>query len=531
MKHLIAAAAVSLLAGSIQGQTWSTNLNSGTGLKLGLSSNHPLLLHTNNSVRLRLDESGHMTVPDLAGTGNRLVKVDANGLFSAYGPGTAGQVIYADGEWGDLPAVLNHLGTSGSGTSLKVYSTAPFFGIGTSSPAHALDVTGDIRTTTSLKADNGLYFGAASQLQVGYTPPGGGSRGVLNFGSALDFADAAGLCGESPLTDNGASLFGFFGLVTLPSAANGTGPKLNLTAASTGASIFSKDGPLYINNCNENVNICTGTSGNVGIGMVANAGTRLILRGDNVTKAFSILDAGSNPGGDENFTAYGNGQTFVGPKLQQNTGAMLTVGQAGKSSLALSLTDNTSTSNAAFYNVYGNGQTFIGSNVQQNTGAMLTVGQSNKSALALSLTDNTTGTNKDYFNVYGNGYTEIKVHSPAGMPNDRVLAIKDVSNITSKDLFVVKKDGKIYAREVEISLLTTFPDYVFADDYPLAPIPEVAAFIRRNRRLPGFEAAATYEAKGINVADMVVKQQQQLEEQMLYIIQLEKRLQALEAKK
>ncbi len=219
----------------------------------------------------------------------------------------------------------------------------------------------------------------------------------------------------------------------------------------------------------------------------------------------------------------------MGPNLQQNTGAMFTVGQASKTSLALSLTDNTTATNKSFYNVYGNGQTFIGTSLQQTTGAMLTVGQANKTGLALSLTDNTTATNKDYFNVYGNGYTEIKVYNPSAMPNDRVFAIKDMA--ATKDLFVVKKDGKVYAREVEINLLVTFPDYVFSNNYDLKSIPEVARFIEKNKHLPGFEKGEVYETNGINVANMVIKQQEKIEEQMLYIIQLEKRLQALEAKK
>jgi hypothetical protein len=229
------------------------------------------------------------------------------------------------------------------------------------------------------------------------------------------------------------------------------------------------------------------------------------------------------------YNVYGSGQTFVGPDLQQNTNAMFTVGQASKTNLALSLTDNTTATNKAFYNVYGSGQTYIGPDLQQNNGSMLTVGQANDNALALSLTDNGFNPAKDFFNVYGNGYTEIKVHSPAGMPNDRVLAIKDMAN--SKDLFVVKKDGKVYAREVEISTIPVFPDYVFDKSYKLKTIPEVARFINDHKHLPGFEKGEYYEKNGVNVGDLMLKQQEKLEEQMLYIIQLEKRLQALENKK
>jgi hypothetical protein len=233
------------------------------------------------------------------------------------------------------------------------------------------------------------------------------------------------------------------------------------------------------------------------------------------------------------YNVYGSGKTYIGTDLQQNNGSILTVGQASKLNLALCLTDNTTPVNKNFYSVYGNGQTFIGPDLQQNTGAMFTVGQSNKSALALSLTDNTTTSNSAFFNVYGNGYTEIKVYSPLGMPvpayagtiGPRVLTIRDFSN--NRDLFVVRSDGKVYAREVEINLATNFPDYVFAKNYDLKSISEVASYIDKNKHLPGFEKGEFYEKNGINVNDMIIKQQEKIEEQMLYIIQLQQELQEI----
>ncbi len=98
----------------------------------------------------------------------------------------------------------------------------------------------------------------------------------------------------------------------------------------------------------------------------------------------------------------------------------------------------------------------------------------------------------------------------------------------NKDLFTVRADGKVYAREVEINLSTNFPDYVFAKDYALKSIAEVSGYIDQHQHLPGFEKGEFYEKNGINVNDMFTKQQEKIEEQMLYIIQLEKRLQGLD---
>lgn len=177
--------------------------------------------------------------------------------------------------------------------------------------------------------------------------------------------------------------------------------------------------------------------------------------------------------------------------------------------------------------LWGDGRTYIGKNLFHGNGSMLTVGQPNKNDLALSLVDNTNSTPNDFFNVYGNGYTEIKVYSPSTMPqplggSPRAFAIRDMAN--NKDLFVVNSTGKTYAREVEISLIATFPDYVFDKNYDLKPIEEVEKYISENKHLPGFEKAEYYEKNGINVNDMFIKQQEKIEELTLYIIELKKEL-------
>ncbi len=168
-------------------------------------------------------------------------------------------------------------------------------------------------------------------------------------------------------------------------------------------------------------------------------------------------------------------------------------------------------------------------------------------ALGLSvINNNVTTAPKDVFNVYNNGYTEIDIYTPNTMPQPygslvpRVFTIRDMSanSGSGRDLFTVNKDGKVYAREVEINLVQNFPDYVFAKDYKLKPLNEVESYINKNKHLPNFEKGEYYEKNGVNVTDLLLKQQQTIEELMLYNIQLqkqneevEKRLKALEEKK
>ncbi len=106
--------------------------------------------------------------------------------------------------------------------------------------------------------------------------------------------------------------------------------------------------------------------------------------------------------------------------------------------------------------------------------------------------------------------------------------IREFNTVPNRDLFVVRADGTVFAREVEINTTATFPDYVFNPTYKLMPLSQLDKFIKANHRLPGFEKGETYDKNGLNVGDIVLKQQEKIEELTLYIIDLEKRIQTIE---
>jgi hypothetical protein len=84
-------------------------------------------------------------------------------------------------------------------------------------------------------------------------------------------------------------------------------------------------------------------------------------------------------------------------------------------------------------------------------------------------------------------------------------------------------DGKIIAEEVKVQLSTSWPDYVFADDYRLLPIEDLEKSIRQNKHLPNIPSAAEVTAeKGIVLGEMNRKLLEKVEELTLYIIQLKK---------
>ncbi|MES2760985.1 MAG: hypothetical protein V4677_02215 [Bacteroidota bacterium] len=92
--------------------------------------------------------------------------------------------------------------------------------------------------------------------------------------------------------------------------------------------------------------------------------------------------------------------------------------------------------------------------------------------------------------------------------------------------FRVTSTGKVYAREVNVQM-GVFPDYVFNKEYKLTPLNEVETYINVNKHLKGFEAAAEYEANGMNMGEVVRLQQEKIEELTLYLIEQQKQLDEL----
>lgn len=105
------------------------------------------------------------------------------------------------------------------------------------------------------------------------------------------------------------------------------------------------------------------------------------------------------------------------------------------------------------------------------------------------------------------------------------LDVFDGANVN----FRVKNTGFVFCRELQVQV-GAFPDYVFSKDYNLMPLSQVEQYIKDNKHLPGFEKGESYEANGIKTSEMFVKQQEKIEELMLYVIELKKEVEALKNK-
>lgn len=74
-----------------------------------------------------------------------------------------------------------------------------------------------------------------------------------------------------------------------------------------------------------------------------------------------------------------------------------------------------------------------------------------------------------------------------------------------------------------------WPDHVFAPGYPLRPLPELEAYLRTHRHLPGLPSAEEVAQKGLPLVQTQAQLLEKVEELTLYIIQLQKEVDSLKA--
>jgi hypothetical protein len=87
--------------------------------------------------------------------------------------------------------------------------------------------------------------------------------------------------------------------------------------------------------------------------------------------------------------------------------------------------------------------------------------------------------------------------------------------------------GNIRSNEVVVE--TGWADYVFDEKYRLNSLDEVEHFIQVNKHLPNIPSAKEIQANGLQLGDLQRRMMEKIEELTLYLIDANKRLEALEA--
>ncbi len=90
----------------------------------------------------------------------------------------------------------------------------------------------------------------------------------------------------------------------------------------------------------------------------------------------------------------------------------------------------------------------------------------------------------------------------------------------------LKVNGKVYSNEVKVTL-DKWSDLVFAGDYKLMSLNKLAEYINVNRHLPEIPTEKEVVENGVNIGEMNALLLKKVEELTLYIIDLQKQINAL----
>lgn len=154
-----------------------------------------------------------------------------------------------------------------------------------------------------------------------------------------------------------------------------------------------------------------------------------------------------------------------------------------------------------------------------------------------------------YWQTKGNDFTHLCPLEP--MPKLGTVSNTDLRIVTNdQERMYITRQGKvgigtmpangpvgdyrlfvengIVCRDVLVKL-GDWPDYVFQPNYALMPLGELRAFLSKHKHLPGIPSAAEQQARqGVEIGDMQTRMLKVMEEQALYILQLEEKQDAME---
>jgi hypothetical protein len=94
---------------------------------------------------------------------------------------------------------------------------------------------------------------------------------------------------------------------------------------------------------------------------------------------------------------------------------------------------------------------------------------------------------------------------------------------TNPGSFKLAVEGTIGARDVMVTNVSPWPDYVFQPGYRLRPLSEVDAYIQANHHLPEIPSESEVKEKGVSVGEMQSKLLAKVEELTLHMIQADER--------
>jgi hypothetical protein len=518
---------ISYSSNAQSGTKWATAGNTASsGDFLGTTNAYGLFFRTNNLPRMSVSSNGTLQVNSLAGTGIGFVSLDASGNFIRTDfPNDATKVLTGNGTFQTFSSLG---GWSFNGNNL--YNTnSGFVGIGTNAPQYILDVNGDARVNGTLYA-HGLVLATRMQSDTM-------STGEITATGTI----AAGSGGVKSS-----------GMIVLNNNLNFSGGTVNEIYAQTGDIRMQSTAGF-----NGNTILNAGTNGNVGVG-TATPQYKFDVSGDERVSG-KIYANRIVPLPGDSVIKFGDSTLYYATWRN----LIFSTPNSTWKGIAIGFGSYNSQFNIYGYNTnaYGLHSVAIGYNVSTAGGAdqamVLGSGVPSGPILINNIPYSIMmGSNSDLPTLYispANGHDTygqvgIQTKNPEGdfqvgdatngnrkflIRNDGKIIIGNQSPLAGSIFFndpftKLAVDGRIMCKDLYVSTAVDWPDYVFDSTYVLMPIDTVAKFINENKHLPESTNAATMEQNGFSLSENATTQQKQMEEMMLYIIQLNARMNALE---
>ena len=474
---------------------------------------------------------------------NKLLQVDASGNVLPLAPGTNTQILFGDGTWGNLPASATAFSAIGNALSI---APGMSLGIGTTSPQYPLDVSGDARISNNLYVGGGIVITdnlhaatsvttsalTASTISTGATsingdltvsPTGTVSTGVINSTGDISTTSKLSVAGNATFNQNVliGNNIAITGNIQATSLANGTG--FAEVFANASGNLFAA--PVNPNSCSPG-----SPAWRIGGNSLLNAGLSEISVGtcDNfnfILKSNNVKSQWVQPDGTISF----------GNLLQSNTGGPEFRFDAGI--IRMSNTNSFGGAGLIFdggvhpYGDWGIEYNNYGQFAKSGINFWKPYASPNSSQALFFLADDgtigigTPNTTTSRLTVDAWAGDGLQIRS-----NPTTTAIEVYNKSTGKAEFQVRSQGLVYAREIIVTAVTPFPDYVFAKEYKLPSLYETKKFVTENHHLRNMPTAEEVNDKGAGLGEIQKATVEKLEEAYLYIFQLKEEINSLSEK-
>ncbi|MBI3510255.1 MAG: hypothetical protein HY064_06295 [Bacteroidetes bacterium] len=545
---------------------WSNNGNNVSSTDFfGSTNSADLRFRTNNTARMTLTSAGTLRVNNLAGAGNGFVSLDVNGnLARTNFSGDTNEVLSGGGTFKNISSISGWaFANSYTGTNLYNINSGNV-GIGTNSPSEKLSVNGSaiitgtlnvsgitgvqnfrgdtIRGNVEMEVDNKLcmdggalagvctksgdlllqsHAGANGNTIMNATTTGNVGIGLVNPVYKLDlngdervsgklYVDRIlGLPGDSVIKFGDSTLFINYvnakvfngdvtkGIVIGSAISFGLGPK-SVVIGDRAKTTSTATNSIVIGHNDTPLPLFTGTIPNsLIVGFNSNLPTFYVGNSSGLNTVGKVGVGTSNPFGD---FQVGDNELSVNMGAAPNVGTTFSFAYFG-----LNAARDNATQSWTFQN-----------NGAANGGVALLT--SANGDLEVMTVKSTGSLNQSFSDAAMEPFDLFEIRS-----NGKVMIGPHANELESPGNYRLYVTGGILSEHVKVASYNSgnWADYVFDSSYALTPLDSVNAFIKTNHHLSGIPSASDVQANGIDLADIDAAMLAKIEENTLYIINLQ----------